>query len=101
MSEEKSKKQAPRLPEADFATIAVDLSIFASQAAEAVNAWAIMEARGNLHSPGIENTVRELVAAAHRADQVKAFFVAMISHEELMRDFVAGLQDRKAIEAAA
>jgi len=94
-------EQGPRLPAADFATIAVDLSIFASQANEAVNAWQIMAARGGLHSPGVEHTVQELVASARRADQIKAFFVAMIPHEELMRDFVAGLATGRQDEAPA
>ena len=91
----------PRLPEADFTLIALDLLTFSSQAEQSVAAWEIIAARGEIASPGVEHTIRELVEAAARAREVRQFFLDMVPHEQVMRDFVAGLQALQQGEALA
>lgn len=80
------------LPRQSFAEIAVDLKLYAESAQQACQAGEIMLARGGWAAPGMTHTLKELHAAAEMAGKVHGLFMALIPHEEIVRDFFAGLE---------
>lgn len=81
----------PRLPDASFDEIAAQLHGFANGAREAANAGAVWADR--FGAPGLAHTVAVLDRDAIVAGQLYAFFREAAEHEDLIRDFLAGLDD--------
>ena len=89
------------LPEQSFAAIAVDLHLYADSARQAADAGEVMLARGGWAAPGLTHTMKELREAAEMAGRVQALFLALAPHEQMVRDFIAGLSEIEQIRKTA
>lgn len=78
------------LPGRSFVEIADELAGVAGSAREAVNAAAVLEARG-VAGGGLRHTAGELERRAEITGELAAFFRAAAPNEEIVRDLIAGL----------
>jgi hypothetical protein len=81
----------PSLPDQSFNEIAVDLKLYANSAATAFAAGEVMAARGGW-ADGFKHSLAELQASAIMSGRLYEFFRAYAAHEEIIRDFLSGLE---------
>lgn len=93
----------PALPDLPFDEIALRLLHLANEAARACNEGEVILARagldiGDATFPGPTHWLTDKRTSAVMVGQVMQFFKAMAPHEELIRNFIAGLEAMPGID---